>query len=105
MLQLKDGESRWADDNFPRGMRPDWYTFTASFLTHFTPADDLSKLKVEWEALSIKRSEHAATFNERSRTRRARLDPYAPMPADLLLDSYRSKIQTNKEVTSIFSMI
>jgi hypothetical protein len=105
MLQLRDGASRWADDNFPRGMRPDWYTFTASFLRHFTPADALSKLKNEWESLSIKRSERAATFNERFQALRARLNPYAPIPPDLLLDSYRAKIQTNKEVAAIFSMI
>jgi hypothetical protein len=105
MLQLREAASRWADDNFPPGMRPDWTTFTTAFIKKFTPADAIGKLKLEWETLSLKRTERAAAFNDRFRELRARLDPYAPLPADRLLDAYAAKIQVNKEVAAIYRML
>jgi hypothetical protein len=105
ILQLRDSAARWADNQFPRGTYPEWETFTTTFLRRFTPADATDQLKLDWENLSIKKTERAVTFNDRFREMRCRLDSYAPLPADRLLDAYRAKIQANRDVAAAFNMI
>jgi hypothetical protein len=105
ILQLRGTAARWVDSEFPRGTYPDWETFTSAFIRRFTPADATDQLKLEWENLSIKKSERAVAFNDRFREMRSRLDSYAPLPADRLLDAYRAKIQANREVAGAFNMI
>jgi hypothetical protein len=69
------------------------------------PGHAVARLRHEWEALAIKKTERAVSFNDRFREMRAKLDAYAPLPADRLLEAYESKIQNNKEVANTFAFL
>jgi ankyrin repeat protein len=105
-MQLLRGEAaRWANSAFPQGTHTRWESFTLEFIRKFTPANAVGKLQLEWETLSIKPTERAAAFNNRFKELRNRLEPFAPLPADRMLDAYRAKLQGNKGVAAIYGTL
>jgi hypothetical protein len=88
VLELKGNAAVRAMHHFPISTPIQWTTFCTELKVKFIPSNTLDLVKREWEELSLKRGEHIPEFNEHFRRLRSKLDPYQPMPAEMLADTY-----------------
>jgi len=97
VLQLKGDAAVWAMHRFPMSAPIEWSTFCTELKAKFIPSNALDLVKREWEELSLKKGERVTEFNERFRRLRSKLDPHQPMPAEMLADAYRYKIEKGNQ--------
>jgi len=88
VLQFKGHAAVWAMHRFPMSTPIEWSTSCTELKSMGIASNALDLVKREWEELSLKTGQPVTVFNDGFRYLRSKLDPYQPVPAEMLADAY-----------------
>jgi len=96
-LQLNGDTAVWAMHHFPLSAPIEWSTFCTELKAKLIPSNALDLVKREQEEQSLKKGERVTKCNEHLRRLCSKLEPQQPIPAELLADAYRYKIEQGNQ--------
>jgi hypothetical protein len=100
VLQLPGDTAVWAMHRFPMNTPIEWSTFCTELKAKFILSNALDLVKCELEELSLKNGECVTECNEPFHRLHSKLDPYQPMPVEMLADAYGYMIEKGNQGVS-----